>query len=254
MTFITRPRRDTAALAKRRIDKGWHTATLQVLVDQQVFKTCHAAWSFFVMSASLASTSQCESSGIATLVAMALANHQWLCDAQRAERRHGAPQETLRRYKCRRSLPSPKVSQLRGDCWEPIGGAAPIQDSDTKCACASTRVFTWILAHTLRRSQKDALVGRDLQTLLRGRQAVPPTWSSGARLRGFAEAWPSKSQGTCANGVPFSRQITPVSSEGLRHRSSIVDLWKGRNDSLVRNWELQNDHLGTNRTLVLLRW
>ncbi len=119
MTFITRPRRDTAALAKRRIDKGWHTASLQVLVDQQVFKTCHAAWSFFVMSAPLASTSRCASSAIAMLAAMALAHHPRLSDYAKAETRRAAPQETQQTYKCGRSLPSPKVSQLRGDCWEP---------------------------------------------------------------------------------------------------------------------------------------
>ena len=72
----------------------------------------------------------------------ALAHHPRLSDYAKAETRRAAPQETQQTYKCGRSLPSPKVSQLRGDCWEPIGGAAPIQDSDIKCACASTRVFT----------------------------------------------------------------------------------------------------------------
>ena len=38
-----------------------------------------------------------------------------------------------------------------------------------KIQTPNVRVFTCILAHTLRQSQKDALVGRDLQTPLRGR-------------------------------------------------------------------------------------
>lgn len=62
------------------------------------------------LSAPLASTSQLKSSGIDTPLGMGLGNHQWLWDAETAERRHAAHQARLPRYGCGRSLPSPKVS------------------------------------------------------------------------------------------------------------------------------------------------